>query len=101
MLQIFIINSFSGDETTTIGIREELEKIKDMEYLEKEVFETEYGVSGMVKERRRSYEPESLDRWIAGQHSEGDIGRQVHGASLLCKLAIWPRARWGICKTSG
>ena len=28
MLQIFIINSFSGDETTTIGIREELEKIK-------------------------------------------------------------------------
>ena len=30
MLQIFIINSFSGDETTTIGIREELEKIKDM-----------------------------------------------------------------------
>ena len=29
MLQIFIINSFSGDETTTIGIREELEKIKD------------------------------------------------------------------------
>lgn len=39
MLQIFIINSFSGDETTTIGIREELEKIKDMEYL---VFNSEY-----------------------------------------------------------
>ena len=80
----------------TCGIRQ-----SQMEYLEKEVFETEYGVSGMVKERRRSYEPESLDRWIAGQHSEGDVGRQVHGAPLLCKLAAWPRARWGMCKTSG
>ena len=36
----------------TCGIRQ-----SQMEYLEKEVFETEYGVSGMVKERRRSYEP--------------------------------------------
>lgn len=36
----------------TCGIRQ-----RQMEYLEKEVFETEYGVSGMVKERRRSYEP--------------------------------------------
>mgnify|MGYP000435287059 CR=1 FL=1 len=42
-----------------------------------------------------------LDRWFAGQHPEGDVGRQVHGASLLCKLATWPRARQGVCKTSG
>lgn len=32
-------------------------KSKHMEYLEKEIFETEYGVSGMVKEKRRLYEP--------------------------------------------
>lgn len=30
---------------------------KDMEYLEQECFETAYGVSGMVKERKRAYEP--------------------------------------------
>lgn len=28
-----------------------------MEHLEKDNFETEYGVSGMVRERRKSYEP--------------------------------------------
>lgn len=33
MLQVFIINSFSGDERKTIGIREELEKMRDTEYL--------------------------------------------------------------------
>lgn len=48
--------------------------------------------------------PMSLKAWIdgfAGQHPEGDVGRQVLGASLLCKLATWPRARQGVCKTSG
>lgn len=39
MLQVFIINSFSGDETKTIGIREKLEQIENMEYL---VFNSEY-----------------------------------------------------------
>lgn len=36
----------------TCGIRE-----SSMEYLEKEAFETEYGVSGMAKERRKEFEP--------------------------------------------
>lgn len=36
----------------TNGLRE-----KNMEYLEQESFETAYGVSGMVKERKRAYEP--------------------------------------------
>lgn len=36
----------------TRGVRE-----RHMEHLEKEIFETEYGVSGMVKEKSRSYEP--------------------------------------------
>ena len=53
------------------------------------------------KGRGRPYDPERLDRWFAGQHPEGDVGRQVHGASLLCKLATWLRTRWGMCKTSG
>lgn len=35
-----------------------------MEYLEKVVFETEYGVDGMVKEKRNSYEP-TFSRGIA------------------------------------
>lgn len=39
MLQVFIINSFSGDETKTVGIREKLEEMKNMEYL---VFNSEY-----------------------------------------------------------
>lgn len=43
----------------TCGIRE-----KNMEFLEKENFETAYGVSGMVKERSRSYEP-TFTRGIA------------------------------------
>lgn len=48
--------------------------------------------------------PMSLKAWIddsQGNHPEGDVGRQVHGASLLCKLATWPSARQGVCKTSG
>lgn len=36
----------------TYGIRE-----SSMEHLEKEAFETEYGVSGMVRQRSREYEP--------------------------------------------
>ncbi|MGI6765737.1 MAG: helix-turn-helix domain-containing protein [Lentihominibacter sp.] len=36
----------------TYGIRE-----SKMEHLEKEIFETEYGVTGMVKERKHSFEP--------------------------------------------
>ena len=36
----------------TCGIRE-----SHSEHLEKEIFETEYGVSGMVKEKRRVFEP--------------------------------------------
>ena len=48
--------------------------------------------------------PMSLKAWIDG--SQGNlrresVGRQVHGASLLCKLATWSRTQWGMCKTSG
>lgn len=55
----------------TYGIKE-----SRMEHLEKEIFETEYGVVGMVKERSRSYEP-VFTRGIA-------IG------VVLCILAVVP-----------
>lgn len=55
----------------TCGIRE-----STMEYLEKEAFETEYGVSGMAKERRKEFEPVYT----------GEIAAGV----VLCILAVVP-----------
>ena len=47
--------------------------------------------------------PVSLKAWIDG--SQGNIRRETLGkvprASLLCILATWPCARWGMCKTCG
>lgn len=51
-------------------------KAKEYEFLEKEPFETEYGVSGMVRERRRSYEATALRCTILG--------------AVLCILAVVP-----------
>ena len=51
-------------------------KTKEFEFLEKEPFETEYGVSGMVRERRRAYEPTASCCTIAGV--------------VLCILAVVP-----------
>ena len=61
----------------TSGMRE-----SHMEHLEKESFETEYGVSGMVKEKRNSYEP-IFTRGIA-------IG------VVLCILSVVPLVVVGI-----
>lgn len=61
----------------TSGMRE-----SHMEHLEKESFETEYGVSGMVKEKRNSYEP-IFTRGIA-------IG------VVLCILSVVPLVIVGI-----
>ena len=51
-------------------------KTTEFEFLEKEPFETEYGVSGMVRERRRAYEPTASRCTIAGV--------------VLCILAVVP-----------
>lgn len=51
-------------------------KTKEFAFLEKEPFETEYGVSGMVRERRRSYEATALRCTILG--------------AVLCILAVVP-----------
>ena len=51
-------------------------KTKEFEFLEKEPFETEYVVSGMVRERRRAYEPTASRCTIAGV--------------VLCILAVVP-----------
>ena len=51
-------------------------KVKVYEFLEKEPFETEYGVSGMVKERRKAFAPTCTRLNIVG--------------TLLCILSVIP-----------
>ena len=51
-------------------------KVKEFEFLEKEPFETEYGVSGMVRERRRDYQDTHTRRSIL--------------ATILCILSAAP-----------
>lgn len=41
-------------------------KTKEFEYLETEVIETEYGVTGMVKERKKQYEPTYIRNNVLG-----------------------------------
>lgn len=82
----------------TCGIRE-----KSMEFLEKENFETAYGVSGMVKERSRSYEPvftrgiavgvvlciiSVVPLVIAGVMDAPDVIMGVLVVLLLCMIAV-------------
>lgn len=51
-------------------------RVREFEFLEKEPFETGYGVTGMVRERRRDYEPTHTRRTILG--------------TMLCILAVVP-----------
>lgn len=51
-------------------------KVKEYEFLEKEPFETEYDVSGMVKERRKAFAPTCTRLNIVG--------------TLLCILSVIP-----------
>lgn len=63
MLHVFIINSFSGNEKKTIGIREKLEHIKNMEYL---VFNSEYpGHEGVLAKQICDLFPEEKIRFYA------------------------------------
>ena len=61
----------------TYGIKE-----SRLEHLEKEVFETEYGVSGMVKEKQRDY--------------EGTFTRGIAIGVVLCIIAVVPLIIVGI-----
>ena len=61
----------------TCGMRE-----SHMEHLEKENFETEYGVSGMVKEKRSAY--------------EAIFSRGIAVGTVLCILAVVPLLLVGI-----
>ena len=47
-----------------------------MEHFEKECFETEYGVSGMVRDKKDSYEP----IFIRGTGSDSDNYCRIHGS---------------------
>ena len=51
-------------------------KVKEFEFLEKEPFETEYGVSGMVRERQSAYAPQCARRRLL--------------ATMLCILSVLP-----------
>lgn len=51
-------------------------KLSRFEYLERESFETEYGVSGMVKEKKRDYE----SRYSLG----------LAGGTVICIMAVIP-----------
>ena len=53
-----------------------------MQHLEKESFETEYGVSGMVRERRKQYEPA--------------FTRNIAIAVVLCILSVIPAIMAGV-----
>ena len=65
----------------TYGMRE-----ARMEHLEKESFETEYGVSGMVREKRESYEPIFV--------------RGIAVGVVLCILAVIPTIIAGAMEAS-
>lgn len=65
----------------TYGMRE-----ARMEHLEKESFETEYGVSGMVREKRDSYEPTFV--------------RGIAVGVVLCILAVIPAIIAGAMEVS-
>lgn len=51
-------------------------KLSHSEYLEKEIFETEYGVTGMVKEKRHAY--------------ENTFSFGIAGGVVLCILSVIP-----------
>lgn len=53
-----------------------------MQHLEKECFETEYGVSGMVRERRKQYEPTFI--------------RNIAIGVVLCILSVIPTIMAGV-----
>lgn len=61
------------------GLRE-----SHMQHLEKEIFETEYGVSGMVRERRDKYEP--------------TFTRNIAIGVVLCILSVIPTIMAGVMK---
>ena len=51
-------------------------KMSHTEHLEKEMFETEYGVTGMVKEKSRAY--------------ENTFSLGIAGGVVLCVLSVVP-----------
>lgn len=61
-------------------------KLSRFEYLEREQFETEYGVSGMVKEKKRDYE----SRYSLG----------LAGGAVICIVAVIPLLVAGAMETS-
>ena len=65
-------------------------KTKEFDFLEKEPFETEYGVSGMVRERRKAYEPTALRCTILGAVHPRRCAADARARS--CVLQCWRAA---------
>lgn len=77
----------------TYGMRE-----SHMEYFEKECFETEYGVSGIVREKKDSYEPifirgtavwvSLFQEFVAGADSFGQLSNRISN-SIISGIVYW------------
>ena len=81
MIFLFVMVALAVFTFITYGIRE-----SRMEHFEKENFETAYGVTGMVKEKRRNY--------------EGTFLRGISIGVVLCILAALPLIIAGIMEAS-
>lgn len=77
----------------TYGMRE-----SHMEHFEKECFETEYGVSGIVREKKYSYEPifirgtavgvSLFQEFVAGADSFGQLSNRISN-SIISGIVYW------------
>ena len=77
----------------TYGMRE-----SHMEHFEKECFETEYGVSGIVREKKDSYEPifirgtavgvSLFHEFVAGADSFGQLSNRISN-SIISGIVYW------------
>ena len=77
----------------TYGMRE-----SHMEHFEKECFETEYGVSGIVREKKDSYEPifirgtavwvSLFQEFVAGADSFGQLSNRISN-SIISGIVYW------------
>lgn len=84
-------------------------KTKEFDFLEKEPFETEYGVSGMVRERRKAYEPTAravrprrgaVHPCCRAADARGRISRRPMSPRCSCaslRRMFTPRRRWMRC----
>ena len=77
LVLLLVLVAIAVYQFVNYGIRD-----ASMQHLEKESFETEYGVSGMVRERRNQYEPTFI--------------RNIAVGVVLCILSVIPTIMAGV-----